>query len=275
MFAKAKTFIATCLITSAFAGAAHAVTIAPLPRIDLDRDGSANVWVTEDDHYWRARVYSVDQATGEEVLRETEEVEVDPELFKAPATIKVSTTLPPTGNQEKYYRLVLTMQVTKEELAFAKGVMVAPKMIIPLVWAPDKPAESFVCLPNGEIKNTGNVHIKLKINGEAKAYWTARKAGLFPRGWEQYQGYQVELKNILNEIKGKHEAERISGYKKIEDLILRYGISDEQYWQLNADVKSHGGAFYILPGMTRAAGGFEREEGPAICPGPEGVVNGN
>lgn len=144
---------------------AHAITISPLPRVDMV-DGVATVHADNDDNYWRADIYRVTIEGDSEKLVPAPEVIVSPRMFKAPRDVRIATKRQPDGNKELFYRLVLSQQLKAEEGAGIKSKLT---ISIPVVQAPTKPSPAFVC-EDGKIRNTGNVHIKALIDNKPPLY---------------------------------------------------------------------------------------------------------
>lgn len=132
---------------------AQALTISPLPRIDMV-DGVGTVRAGDDGNYWRAEVYEVDQSGGEDILVPARDVVVSPRMFKAPKSVRIATKIPPDGKRELFYRLILTQQVQREN-----GLKSQLSISIPVVQPPSDPVAQHTCFA-GKVTNTGNVHIR-------------------------------------------------------------------------------------------------------------------
>ncbi len=149
---------ATCFLA---VGQANALTINPLPRVDLV-DGVGTIWAENNDEYWRADIFRVEIVNDQEELIPAPEVFVSPRLFKAPKGVRIATKNRPDDSKELFYRLVLTQQMRREE---ATGIKPRISISVPVVQAPRFQKVDFVC-EEGRLKNTGNVHIKGMANGK-------------------------------------------------------------------------------------------------------------
>lgn len=154
-------FIFSAFICSMAAGQANALTISPLPKVELV-DGVGTVLAEKNADYWRAEVFRVEIRDDEEKLIPTSDVFVSPRLFKAPKSVRIATKSRPDGSRELFYRLVLTQQIRSEE---ATGIKPRLTISVPVVQAPKVQKVDFIC-EDGRLKNTGNVHIKGMANGK-------------------------------------------------------------------------------------------------------------
>lgn len=161
-----KKIILATTVALGLATQAQAISISPLPRVDL-KAGVATVRVDQDDSFWRADIYRVVMDENGEKLEPATDVVLSPRIFKAPRGLRIATKQAPTGQKELFYRLVLTQQVKAEE-----GSGIRPKFTIsiPVVQAPARPAPGYVCDQTGRIRNTGNTHIKAVVENKQPLY---------------------------------------------------------------------------------------------------------
>lgn len=157
---------------------AQAISITPLPRVDL-KDGVATVRATGDDNMWRAQVFRVVQDDGVESLEPAPDVMVRPELFKAPRGIRIATKKLPDGSKELFYRLILTQQIKAD--SGQTGLRPKLTISIPVVSAPAQPIGGYKC-DEGKITNTGNTHIKLVVENSKPLYVLPGSTMALPAG---------------------------------------------------------------------------------------------
>lgn len=182
-----RKMIITTALTLCLSTQVHAITISPLPRIDMI-DGMAKVHIDQDNSYWRADVYKVSTASGAEILEPAPDVVVAPKIFKAPRSVKIATKRQPDGSNEIFYRLVLSQQIKSDSVT-----NIQPKITIsiPVVQAPTKISAAYVCEAGGMIRNTGNVHLKALLEDNQPVYVLPGSSRVVKSGSKNAESGQV------------------------------------------------------------------------------------